>query len=100
MGYLRIATHASIFARPLSASEAMRNIEALISRPHARLLSEEDGFCEIYRKVAGEAAVRGNLVPVAHLAAILLQHGVSLLYTLDRDFHRFRFLDVRDPLAG
>jgi predicted nucleic acid-binding protein len=43
--------------------------------------------------------VRGNLVPDAHLAALLKQHGVRTLYTRDGDFRKFPFLDVRDPLA-
>jgi predicted nucleic acid-binding protein len=43
--------------------------------------------------------VRGNLVPDAHLAALLLQHGVKTLYTKDTDFRKFDFLNVRDPLA-
>jgi hypothetical protein len=39
-------------------------------------------------------------VPDAHLAALLRQHGVKKLYTHDRDFLKFSFLDVRDPLAS
>jgi predicted nucleic acid-binding protein len=30
--------------------------------------------------------VRGNLIPDVHLAAILRQHGVNVLYTNDADF--------------
>jgi predicted nucleic acid-binding protein len=52
-----------------------------------------------YRHVTGETPVRGNLVPDAHVAAILLQHGVRTLYTSDRDFRKFSTLDVRDPFA-
>ncbi len=99
MGYLRIATHAAIFDRPLSHDEAIRNIEALLSAPHARLLAEEDGFWEIYRETTRRVPTRGNLVPDAHLATLLRQHGVGTLYTRDRDFLKFGFLDVRDPLA-
>ena len=51
MGYLRIATHPGIFARPLSAAEAMRNVNALISLPHVRLLAEEEGFWDVYQDV-------------------------------------------------
>jgi len=40
------------------------------------------------------------LVPDAHLAALLKQHGVRVLYTRDADFRKFPFLDVRDPFAG
>jgi toxin-antitoxin system PIN domain toxin len=98
MRYLRIATHAAIFARPLSPQEAMDNVAGLLARPHARVLSEEDGFWEVYREVAGTVGPRGNLVPDAHLAALLRQHGIVTLYTHDRDFRRFDFLRTVDPL--
>lgn len=45
------------------------------------------------------APVRGNTVPDAHLAAILRQNGVTRLYTTDRDFRRFVFLRVIDPIG-
>lgn len=98
MSYLRIATHPSIFDHPLSPLEAMENIETLVTLPHARFLSEEEGFWEIYRDTMGETPTRGNLVPDAHLAALLRYHGVKTLYSHDRDFLKFAFLNVRDPL--
>ena len=97
--YLRIATHPSVFARPLSHDDAARNVEALLRAPHVRVLAEEEGFWEIYREVSGEVPTRGNLVPDAHLAALLRQHGVRTLWTADRDFLKFGFLDVRDPFT-
>jgi uncharacterized protein len=97
MAFLRIATHSRIFARPLSPDEALGNVESLLSLPRVRVLSEEEGFFETYRGVTARFAVRGNLVPDAHLAALLLQHGVGRLYTLDRDFRKFDFPEVADP---
>ena len=45
--------------------------------------------------------MRANLVPDAHLATLLRQHGVSTLYTNNvGDFTKFGFLDVRNPLAS
>lgn len=99
MGYLRIATHPSIFDAPLTPEEATANVEELLALPHARCLTEDEGFWEIWRDTVGEAPVRGNQVPDAHLAALLRSHGVKRLYTRDRDFRKFEFLDVRDPLA-
>jgi toxin-antitoxin system PIN domain toxin len=99
MGYLRMATHPSLFAAPLSPAEAQGNIERLFDCPHVRGLSEADGFWRVYREVAGETPVRGNLVPDAHLAAILKQHGIRTLVTHDRDFRKFPFLRVVDPLV-
>lgn len=100
MSYLRMATHPRLFAAPLSPADAERNVSALISRPHVRMLAEEDGFWDTYQALTGTVPVRGNLVPDAHLAAILRQHGVAKIYTRDRDFRKFDFLDVRDPLEG
>ncbi|TKB78626.1 MAG: PIN domain-containing protein [Nitrospira sp.] len=99
MSYLRIATHPRIFAQPLSPDEALGNIEALTSLPQARVLSEAEGFLQIYREVTGSSPVRGNLVPDAHLAALLQQHEVRRLYTSDVDFRKFDFLEVQNPLA-
>jgi toxin-antitoxin system PIN domain toxin len=99
MGYLRMATHPSIFARPLTAPQAMSNVGALLALPHCRVIGELDGFWDVYRQVSADRPPRGNLVPDAHLAAILRQHGVRTLYTRDRDFLRFGFLEVRDPLG-
>ena len=100
MSYLRIATHPAVFSHPLSPEEAMANIETLLNLPHARFLSEEERFWDAYRATTAEAPTRGNLVPDAHLAALLRHHGVKILYTNDRDFLKFSFLDVRNPFVG
>ena len=100
LSYLRVVTHPAILANPLSPDRAMDNVEALVRLSHVRLLSEEEGFWEIYREVAREVPVRGNLVPDAHLAALLRQHGIRTLYTNDSDFRKFSFLDVRNPFAA
>jgi hypothetical protein len=97
MSYLRMATHPRIFATPLSPAEAMANVDALLGLPRVRVLSEGEGFLDVYREVTTGSPARGNAVPDAHLASLLRQHGVRTLYTVDRDFRRFPFLDVRDP---
>lgn len=99
MSYLRISTHPSIFSNPLPPDQALNNIESLLSLPHVRVLSEEKGFLSIYREVVSRFPVRGNLVPDAHLAALLRQHGVRRLYTNDGDFKKFDFLDIQDPFT-
>lgn len=99
VAYLRISTHQRIFSRPLSPAEALGNVESLLGLPRVRVLSEGEGFVEIYRDVTARIPVRGNLVPDAHLAALLRQHGVRRLYTADSDFRKFDFLEVADPFA-
>jgi predicted nucleic acid-binding protein len=53
----------------------------------------------MYREMMNEVPVRGNLVPDAHLAVILKQHGVKTLWSRDRDFLKFPFLKLKDPFA-
>lgn len=45
--------------------------------------------------VSGQAT--GNLVHDAHIAAVLLEHGIREVWTADRDFARFPGLKVHDP---
>ena len=99
MSYLRIATHPRIFSAPLSPDDALGNVSALLGLPHVRAVSELDGFLDAYMHVTGGTAVRGNLVPDAHVAAILFQHGVRTLYSNDRDFRKFSSIELRDPFA-
>ena len=98
MAYLRIVTHPAILPRPLAPKVAMQNIEALLERPNVRSPGEGDGFWPIYRSTS-DGRPRGNDVPDAHLAALMRQHGVRLIYTRDRDFRRFDGIKARDPFA-
>lgn len=99
MAYLRIATHPTIFAAPLSPRQAEANVESLLALPRVRVLGEGEGFWQAYRAIT-DRPVRGNLVPDAHLAALLLEHGVRLLYSRDTDFLKFPTLRVEDPFAA
>ena len=98
LGYLRIVTHPGILSNPLSPAIALRNVEALLDRPHVRSPGELDGFWRVFRSTAGDRP-RGNDVPAAHLAALMRQHGVRVIHTRDRDFRRFDGIDPRDPFA-
>lgn len=99
MSYIRISTHPRIFSTPLSPDEALGNVSALLALPQVRAVSELEGFMEAYKHVSGETVVRGNLVPDAHIASILFQHGVRTIYSNDRDFRKFPALDVRNPFS-
>ena len=99
MAFQRIATHPSIFSNPMSAETAWGNVQQLLKLPRTRVIQETASFALDYAEVAQSAGVYGNLVPVAHIATILRQHGVRKFYTADTDFKKFGFLDVVNPLA-
>jgi toxin-antitoxin system PIN domain toxin len=99
MAYLRIATHPSVFARPLSIVEAVGNIDQLLARSHVRTAGEGAGFWRSFRDTADDAMPSGNLVPDAHLVALMRENEVRTLLTRDRDFRRFPQVETRDPFA-
>jgi hypothetical protein len=99
MAYLRIATHPGVFARPLTAVEAIGNVEQLLARPHVRTTGEQERFWDRYRVVSDDAVPSGNLVPDAHVVALMLENDVRTIWTRDRDYRRFTGIEVRDPFG-
>lgn len=99
MAYLRIATHPGVFVAPLSLSDALANVDALLTRPAVRAVGEDDGFWRVFRAAAQGAGVRGNLVPDAQVAALMLQYGAQTIVSHDRDFRKFDGIKVLDPFA-
>ncbi|HEV3035037.1 MAG TPA: TA system VapC family ribonuclease toxin [Solirubrobacteraceae bacterium] len=98
MGFLRISTHPAVFTSPHTPEQAASAIAGLLQRPNVRAPAEQDGFWGVYRATA-DSQTRGNHVPDAHLAALTRQHGVSVIYTRDRDLRRYDTVDARDPFA-
>lgn len=97
MGYLRIATHPAIFDYPLSPDDALANAEGLIGRSNVRSPGEDEGFLRLFRETTSGLTVRGNLVPDAHLVALMRQYDVRTIVSNDRDFRKFDGIQVLDP---
>ena len=98
MAYLRVTTNPRALQEPLPSNQAIENVEGLLRLPHVVTPSEGKAFWSTYLASGGRLA-RGNAVPDTHLAALMRENGVRVLYTRDRDFRRFDFLDVRDPFS-
>lgn len=99
--YLRIVTHPNVFKKPMKFENAEENVLLFLSLPQVEVLSEERNFFEVYRDLTAEVGqVTGNLVHDAHIAALMLQHGVKKIYTLDKQFRVFGFLEVINPFGS
>lgn len=66
---------------------------------HVRTGAEGPRFWSVYRATTADIAPRGNLVPDAHLAALMRQHGVGTIWTRDRGFRQFEGIRVIDPFS-
>jgi len=97
--FLRVATDPRVYPRPWSAPKAHAFLDALLSSPSARLLTPTARHAEVLAaSLADVPEARGNLLHDLHTAVLMREHGVGRIVTRDRDFHRFAFLDVVDPL--
>ena len=97
--FIGVVTHPGIY-KPVSAlTEALGFVDALLASPQLHLLSESPGYFEKLRGLATAARLKGPRIHDARIAALCLHHGVSELWSSDRDFFAFPQLKVRNPLA-
>lgn len=100
LAYLRIATHPSIFERPLSPAEATTNLRGLVERANVRTPGEDERFWWTLEETIQATTARGNLVPDAHVVALMRTHGVRTIISHDRDFRKFPGIEVVDPFTA
>jgi len=96
--FLSITTHPRIYAPPTPLDLAVDQVDAWLESPSLILLGEDEGHWRRLRALVLAGKVAGPKVHDARIAAICLQHGISELWTIDRDFSRFPEMKVRNPL--
>jgi toxin-antitoxin system PIN domain toxin len=95
--FLRISTHPRAFQRPLDPGTAWERVTDWLAAPVAWLPQPGPEYQRLFGELIQTHQVRGNLVPDAALAALAIEHGVTLAST-DTDFARFRGLRWENPL--
>lgn len=96
--FLRISTHPRAFERPLDAATAWSLVTDWLAAPAAWIPQPGPKHAELLGKLITEHDVRGNLVPDAQLAALALEHGLTVC-SADGDFARFTETRWQNPLA-
>jgi toxin-antitoxin system PIN domain toxin len=97
--FLRITTHTGILMKPLTPDSSWDAIGQIISLPQVRLIDENhEEFRDYYEHLTRSMHLRGNAIPDGHLAALLHVHGVSVFYSNDRDFLKFKGIKTINPL--
>jgi toxin-antitoxin system PIN domain toxin len=98
LSFVRLSTKAQLFARPLSADQALDVVETWLSQPAAVVVSPTDKHVRVLRALLSPLGTAGNLTSDAHLAALAVEHGAALV-SWDHDFARFPGLQWRTPAA-
>jgi toxin-antitoxin system PIN domain toxin len=98
LAFLRIATNPRLLRPALSTEKAWAQVEEWLDVE--TVWTPEPG--PLHRKtLAGlvrQVHPAGNLIPDAHLAALAIEHGLTL-YSADADFAAFPGLRWKNPLA-
>lgn len=96
LAFLRLSTHPAVFPRPLTPDRAAEVLEPWISSQPAVILQPTRRHLPLLRGLLSRAGTAGNLVGDAHLTALALEHGATVV-SFDRDFGRFEGVDWRLP---
>lgn len=99
--FLRVSTHPRVLRHPWTADQAWQFVEALLASPGLGvLIASERHAAVVHQTIQETPHLAGNLLHDLHTAVLMREHGIGRIYTRDTDFHRFPFLEVRDPLQA
>ncbi|MCK6554317.1 PIN domain-containing protein [Candidatus Binatia bacterium] len=99
LAFLRIGTNPRIFPNPMAMPDAWARVARWLDLPNVWIPGTADRHREILGGFLGGVASSTQLVADAHLAALAIEHGLTLCST-DGDFARFPGLRWENPLAG
>jgi uncharacterized protein len=97
--FIAIVTHPRIYDPPTPLSVAIEQINCWLEAPTLVLLSESANYWNILSGLLENGRIVGPKVHDARIAALCQLHGVTELWTADRDFNRFQQLATLNPLV-
>jgi hypothetical protein len=97
LSFIRIVTNPRILDAPTSTRAAWARVEQWLAQPNAWIPSPTDRHRTVLSTLLGDD-VHGDLIPDAHLAALALEHGLTVCST-DSDFARFPAVRWENPIA-
>ena len=98
-GFLRIVTNPRAMANPLGPTDAWSMVESWLDARNSWVPQPGPGHREILGRLVRELHLSANLIPDAALAALCLEHGLSIV-SGDSDFARFTELEWINPVAN
>jgi toxin-antitoxin system PIN domain toxin len=99
LGFIRIVTNPRVFERPETGPNAWKQVAAWLACDSIWIPRPTERHADILGDLIINLGIAANLVPDAHLAALAIEHGLTL-YSTDSDFTRFPKLRFLNPLSG
>jgi toxin-antitoxin system PIN domain toxin len=98
LAFLRLVTNPRVFERPEPVADAWRQVRSWLACESAWIPQPTDRHVDVVSELLALPGIQGNLIPDAHLAALAIEHGLTLCST-DGDFARFPGLNWLNPIA-
>jgi len=99
LAFVRLATNPVVVRHPVTPAEAWRQVEEWLTCEAAWMPLPGGAHRKILGRFLEATWMTSRLVPDAHLAALAVEHGLTLQST-DGDFARFPDLKWENPLAA
>ena len=99
LAFLRVMTNPRILERPEPIGNAWRQASAWLHVPVVWGPQPTEHHREVLGDLLREHDIAANLVPDTHLAALAIEHGLTLC-SADGDYGRFTRLRWHNPLRG
>ena len=98
LAFMRLVTNPRVFERPQSVAAAWRHVEEWLDCECVWVTVPGPAHRSILAGLLRNLGGGPKLIPDAHLAALAIEHGLSLCSN-DGDFARFNGLSWINPLA-
>lgn len=99
LAFVRLASNPMVVRNPASVAVAWDQIDEWLNSQVAWVPLPTDRHVEIVGAFCRQPWMTSRLVPDAHLAALAVEHGLTLCST-DGDFARFAGVRWENPLAS
>jgi toxin-antitoxin system PIN domain toxin len=97
LAFVRIVSNPRVFSKPLSPGKAFEQVLAWLELENVWTPGPTEKHAKILEGLLAGPAGASSLVPDAHLAALAMEHGLTLCSS-DGDFYRFSGLRIENPL--
>jgi toxin-antitoxin system PIN domain toxin len=98
LAFVRIVSNPAILRNPVTPAAAWHQVKDWLGCDAAWIPLPGTRHADVLGELLEASIVMSRLVPDAHLAALAIEHGLTLCST-DGDFARFRGLKWENPLA-
>ena len=99
VAFVRIGTHPRAAEDPLTPDAAWSFVERWLAAEPAWVPGPTERHAEVLGSLIRAYQLRGNLVSDAHLAALAIEHGLTVC-SADTDFARFVEVEWIDPVRA